>query len=265
MRLLRGGALPAGSLVLAAHADDEVVGAALLLARSPGCGVVHLTDGAPYDPRLRARSFRGERDGYARLRHAEAEAALALAGVPPARIHHLDGVDQEAARQIPRLVEHLAALLRRLRPPVLVLQPYEGGHPDHDAGAVVGRAAALLLGGAPGSAPVLLEMTGYHARDGGLVVGEFLPPTSEVIQIDPSDPELDLKQRMLHCHRSQAETLAPFRTGPERFRPAPSADFSRAPHPGELYSERMGWMRGETFRSLASAALDELGLPRALP
>src|SRR5436305_1115416 len=85
-------------------------------------------------------------------------------------------------------------------------------------------------------AALLLEMTGYHARDGGLVVGEFLPPTSEVIQIDPSDPELDLKQRMLHCHRSQAETLAPFRTGPERFRPAPSADFSRAPHPGELYS-----------------------------
>jgi LmbE family N-acetylglucosaminyl deacetylase len=264
MELLRDGDLPPSSLVLAAHPDDEVVGAAVLIARSPRCGVVHLTDGAPRDSRLWARSFRGDREEYARLRRSEAQEALALAGVAKARIHSLPGVDQDAARDIPRLARQLAALLRRLRPPVLVLQSYEGGHPDHDAASVIGRAAALLLRRDGEDTPVLLEMTGYHARDGGLVVGEFLSPEDHVVRIDPTEDERALKQRMLDTHRSQAETLAPFRVGPERFRPAPPADFSRPPHTGELFAERMGWMHGEQFRSLACAALDELGLPHTL-
>ena len=264
MELLRRGALPPSSLVLAAHPDDEVVGAAVLIARSPDCTIVHLTDGAPRDSRFWARSFRGDRGEYAQLRRAEAEEALALAGVARSRIHSLSGVDQEAAREIPRLARQLTSTLRRLRPSVLVLQSYEGGHPDHDAACVIGRAAALLLRRAGEQEPVLLEMTGYHARNGGLVVGEFLDPGNEVLRIEPSAAELALKQRMLDAHRSQAETLAPFRLGPELFRATPPADFSRPPHAGELYSERMGWMRGEQFRSLACAALDELGLPRTL-
>jgi LmbE family N-acetylglucosaminyl deacetylase len=264
MELLPGGALPPNSLVLAAHPDDEVVGAAVLIARSPTCGIVHVTDGAPRDTRFWARSFRGNRDEYARVRRAEAEEALALAGVPKTRIHCLSGVDQDAAREIPRLARELALLLRRLRPPVLVLQAYEGGHPDHDAAAAIGRAAALLLSRAHEQEPVLVEMTGYHARDGGLVVGEFLDPGHDVVRVDPSLAEVTLKQRMLDAHRSQAETLAPFRVGPELFRPAPPTDFSRPPHAGELYAERMGWMSGEEFRSLARAALTELGLPHTL-
>jgi LmbE family N-acetylglucosaminyl deacetylase len=264
MELLRGGVLPPSSLVLAAHPDDEVVGAAVLIARSPQCGIVYVTDGAPRDARFWARSFRGERSEYARLRRSEAEEALALAGVPKSRIHSLSGVDQDAAREISRLARELGGLLQRLRPPVLVLQAYEGGHPDHDAASVIGRAAALLLRRAREREPALIEMTGYHARDGGLVVGEFLDAGGDVVRIDPGAAELALKERMLDAHRSQSETLAPFQAGPELVRSAPRADYSRPPHPGELYSERMGWMPGEEFRSLACAALRELGLPHTL-
>jgi LmbE family N-acetylglucosaminyl deacetylase len=264
MELLRGEVLPPSSLVLAAHPDDEVVGAAVLIARSAQCGVVYVTDGAPRDPRFWARSFRGNRVEYARLRRSEAEEALALAGVRRSHIHSLSGIDQDAAREISTLARELAALLERLRPAALVLQAYEGGHPDHDAASAIGRAAALLLRRAHERAPTLIEMTGYHARNGGLVVGEFLDAGDDVVRIEPAAAEVALKQRMIDAHRSQSETLAPFQVGPELFRAAPRADYSRPPHAGELYSERMGWMPGEEFRSLACAALGELGLPHTL-
>jgi len=260
---LEGGALPPGSAVLAAHPDDEVVGAAVLLARSRGCRVIHLTDGAPRDRRLWPCAFTG-RSQYARLRRAEAARSLALAGVDGERIHGLGTIDQEAPRDLLRLARELAALLQRLRPPVLVIHPYEGGHPDHDAAALVGRAAAQILARAGLEAPRLVEMTSYHAAHGGLVTGVFLPDPAPQAEILASEAESALKHRMLAAHESQAATLALFPPGPERFRRAPPADFSRPPHPGETYSERMGWMRGEQFRCLAATALEELALPPVL-
>ena len=138
---------------------------------------------------------------------------------------------------------------------MLVLQPYEGGHPDHDAAAAVGRCAAFLLRGA-GPAPLLVEMTSYHARGAELVVGEFLPSAKPVTTLVATAAERALKRRMLECHQSQAETLAPFLAAQERFRHAAPADFAQRPHAGETYSERMGWMRGEAFCSLARAGFD---------
>jgi N-acetylglucosamine malate deacetylase 2 len=255
--------LPRGSAVLAAHPDDEVVGAAVLLSRSPGCHVVYTTDGVPRDTRLWPRSF-SSADDYARLRRAEAEAALALVGIERRSIHRLGGVDQESVREAARLARDLTELLAGLRPPVLVLQPYEGGHPDHDAAALVGRAAAALVARRGIEPPALWEMSSYHAGDATVAVGCFLPPRAAEAKLAPSAEERALKARMLALHGSQAQTLAAFGRAPEVFRRAPPADFSRPPHPGELHFERMGWMHGADFRSLAAAALGELGLPLLL-
>jgi LmbE family N-acetylglucosaminyl deacetylase len=249
--------------VLAAHPDDEVVGAAVLLARSRGGRVIHLTDGAPRDRRLWPRAF-ARRSLYVRLRRVEAARALALAGIDRERIHPLGGIDQEAPRALSGLARELAALLARLRPPVLVLHPYEGGHPDHDAAALVGRAAAAMLARAGLDAPQLVEMTSYHGANGSLATGAFLPDPAPQVEILASRAESALKRHMLAAHESQAATLALFPSGPERFRRAPPADFSRPPHPGETYSEKMGWMRGEQFRCLAATALEELALPPLL-
>ena len=261
--VLRGGSLPGGSAVLAAHPDDEVIGAAVLLARSPGCRVIHLTDGAPRDARLWPRGFSG-RSEYALLRRAEAGAALALVGIEPDRIHRVGAVDQEACRELARLARAVAALVARLRPPVLVIHAYEGGHPDHDAASFAGRAAADLLARGGLHALHLVEMTSYHASEGGFSAGSFLPDPQPQLEIVPSRAELELKRRMLALHESQSATLAAFPPGAERFRLAPPADFSRPPHPGKAHFEQMGWMGGEELRSLAAAALEELALPSVL-
>lgn len=250
-------------LIVAAHPDDETIGATWLLRHVARVVVVHVTDGAPRNPRLwSARSRR--REDYAHLRELEAERALSLAGVGPDRIRRLDFHDQETPLQLVRLSRELQALLEELAPSSVVVQPYEGGHPDHDSCAFAARAAVRLLGARTGAAPRLVEMTGYHRRGGGLVTGEFLPGGPPVVTRVLTGPERSLKRRMLGCFVSQSELLQPFRVDVERYRLAPAYDFTLPPPHAEehLHYEALGWhLRGDQWRALAEQALHQLRLP----
>ncbi|WNG41840.1 PIG-L family deacetylase [Archangium minus] len=241
-------------LVVAAHPDDEVLGASWLLLHGPGCHVVHVTDGAPRDA------------SYARLREREALAALALAGVPPNRLFSLGAADQEATQHLVTLTQCLVALLKALRPTLLVVHPYEGGHPDHDAAAFVSHAAVALMARAGRTPPALLEMTSYHRRQDSRVTGEFLPaPDGRLVAtVSFTEAECATKQRMLTCHASQARLLETFSVGQERYRTAPRYDFTRPPHQGTLqYEAHNSRMTGTHWRELARQALEALKLPEA--
>jgi LmbE family N-acetylglucosaminyl deacetylase len=179
---------------------------------------------------------------------------------------------------MPALARAVGAVIRALRPALVITHPYEGGHPDHDAAALIVHAAAARLRLRGGAAPMVVEMTSYHAGEGVLVTGELLrpqPPSpgsargadpagAEGVSIALSPDDLARKRRMLACFATQRRTLAPFSSVVERFRPAPAHDFTRPPHPGLLHYERLGWrLAGARFRELAAAALRELGLDPA--
>jgi N-acetylglucosamine malate deacetylase 2 len=254
---LRTRGLPPGSAVLAAHPDDETAFAGVLLCRSPGARVFHLTDGAPRDTSLWPRAYEGGRDEYAAVRRREAEAALAIAGVSPERIECLFGVDQEAIDSAVRLARTLAERLRALRPPALVLHALEGGHPDHDAAALVGRAAAALAGDA---APILVEMPSYHARGTDLAIAEFLPSSQPQVELELEPEAQERKERMIAAYESQAAVLQRLPVVRERFRAAADIRFADPPHEGPLFYEQKGWRGGAEWRALARSALEELRL-----
>jgi LmbE family N-acetylglucosaminyl deacetylase len=250
-------------LFLAAHPDDETLGASWLLRHSPGCYVVHLTDGAPRNPALRSPGAPPAREAYARLREREALAALARAGVSPQQLLTLGAVDQEATQELPLLTECLVALLKALRPSLLITHAYEGGHPDHDAAAFIAQAATALLERAGRSAPARVEMTSYHRRGRALVTGEFLPAGEGGLEstLELSGEDLAAKQEMLACYASQVRVLAALPVGWERYRAAPTYDFTRPPREGPLHDEAPGWRpEGERWRELAREALEALKL-----
>jgi LmbE family N-acetylglucosaminyl deacetylase len=251
------------TLVLAAHPDDEVIGAGARLPRLRGAALfAHVTDGAPVDDKdARANGF-ASREEYARARRRELMAALSLAGLDESSTRELGLVDQEASLRLASLAGRVAHLLHELRPSLLLTHPYEGGHPDHDATAFAAHAACRLLERAGEPAPALVEMTSYHNGPGGIQPGVFLPAAGcEETSLVLSNAERAFKQRLLECFPTQRQTLQYFSTDVEKFRRAPRYDFTRPPHDGTLFYEQFSWgMTGHRFRALAGAAMHELGL-----
>jgi LmbE family N-acetylglucosaminyl deacetylase len=255
-------------LIVAAHPDDDVLGAGALLTRTSKAVVVYVTDGAPRDGAdARAYGF-ADPAAYATARRREAEAALACAGIPQGRTLHLGIPDQGATFALERATLALEEALARFAPGLVLTHPYEGGHSDHDATAFATRAAlGRYHGGQSGAPPIVLgEFASYHAADGGVARGVFMPDPERPETVFPLDERTRrLKVEMLACHATQASVLAPFPLDPERFRCAPRYDFSRPPHPGPLLYERANsgasWgIDGPRWRAEAMAVSRRLGL-----
>jgi LmbE family N-acetylglucosaminyl deacetylase len=249
-------------LVVAAHPDDETIGAGALLGRLRAVEVVFITDGAPRDGEdARARGFSGI-ESYAAARRLEAKDALGLAGVAPAATTWLDISDKEAVRHLAELARRLEAFIVARQPSVVIGHPYEGGHPDHDATAFAVQLGCRRIERAGGIAPRILEFGSYHADPAGSGAPrrlEFLPADVEVITRPLDEGERRRKAAMLACYRSQGELLREFPADVERFRAAPPYDFSRPPHAGQLLYETFGWgATGAAWRRAAIEALEEL-------
>jgi LmbE family N-acetylglucosaminyl deacetylase len=253
-------------LVVAAHPDDETIGAAGLMTRLEQCHVFHITDGAPHDQRLWTAPGARTRGDYARIRRDELARALALAGLEPGCASSLGVADLEATRALTTIAQRVSALIIMLRPDFVVTHAYEGGHPDHDAASFGVWAANHMVARQGFTPPPIIEMALYHGRPGYPVTGQFLSwPGVVELELTLTDDERWRKQAMFDCYGSQALTLMPFRAlEVERYRMAPDYDFTRPPHDGPLlYEQHKLGMSGAEWREQAAHALRVLSLTGA--
>ncbi len=248
-------------LIVAAHPDDEVIGAGARLRRLRSAQFLHLTDGAsPDGVAARAAGFSGP-SAYARARRRELLQALDLAGIGPDRLRCFGLPDQSASRNLATLALRIVALLGELRPEIVLTHPYEGGHPDHDAAALAVHAASeLRKRRGERDLPVIIEFTSYHAGASGMETSRFLDDRGvRVLALNAEDRTL--KGMMLECFVTQRQMLSRFPVTTESFRPAPRYDFTRPPHPGRLWYEWFDWgMAGGEWRRNAAGALSSLGI-----
>ena len=248
-------------LFVVAHPDDEVIGAGgSLLSRFEHCQVVHVTDGAPANMLFARSAHFNIREDYANARREEGIRALSLAGILENQIIELGVIDQQLSYQLLSVVRQLSELFRQIEPQIVITQPYEGGHPDHDATAFAVHLARRTLYRENIKAPEILEMTSYHRRDESVVYSDFLPcDRNAVVTFMLSQQERSLKQKMFDCFQSQREILSGFPLGVERFRKAPPYNFTRSPHAGKLHYDYYDWgVTGQKWLSLAREALAEL-------
>jgi LmbE family N-acetylglucosaminyl deacetylase len=254
------GADPPRVLLVVAHPDDEAIGAGILLCGLPDATVVHVTDGAPRDNRAAKRRGFPNRDAYAQARRAEVMEALRLAGMDESRIRCLGLMDGEATFRMVELCHRIIDLMIELDPEIVLTHPYEGGHTDHDSTAFAVHLACGILRREGLPAPVILEMTSYHNRNGKRVRSQFLVRKNVPVKALELTPEEQLlKIRMFEQFVSQRECLTAFPVTVEQFRVAPRYAFTAPPHEGQLgYEQYCAAICGEEWRAHASRALEML-------
>lgn len=225
-------------MVIAAHPDDEIVGAGVVLAALPGLRVVHATDGVPADPRYAEWAGFDNPQAYRRARQMEARRALESLGLPATCLLRMGFEDQQLSRRLVPLTRALAALIDANRPDLLITHPYEGGHPDHDAVSFATHNVYPLLKQRGVPLPGLVEMTSYFSRDGERVVGEFAQADPAPVTLVLGEAGREHKARLYGCFTSQKDLLSRFPLEVERFRWAPHHDFSNPPDVPEILYDR---------------------------
>jgi LmbE family N-acetylglucosaminyl deacetylase len=249
-------------LVLVAHPDDETA-CATLLQRARDATVVFCTDGAPKSSFF-WNSY-GSAEQYAVVRSGEARRALEILGITsmyflrdPATQRLFS--DQELYRAVPEALTALtSAMTTQLD--AIVAPAYEGGHPDHDACSLL-----AYLVGCERNIPVW-EMPLYHRSEGGeLVHQQFLEPDGSEVTLCSTARELGRRAEMLAAYASQQDAPNFISASMELFRPQPTYDYCRPPHPGLLNYELWGWpMSATEVCGAFHACLVEFNANRELP
>jgi N-acetylglucosamine malate deacetylase 1 len=128
------------ALIFAPHQDDETFGCGGLIAlkcsQDVPVKVVFLTDGSQSHG-SQSKAGTQAHQPHILKRRQEAEAALAILGVPPTRTHFLNFQDGSLSRLNSEhrrdSVERLAELLQDFVPEEVYLPHHQDRHPDHEA------------------------------------------------------------------------------------------------------------------------------------
>ncbi|WAL40564.1 PIG-L family deacetylase [Brevibacterium sp. BRM-1] len=147
-------------VVLAAHPDDETLGAAGLIATAVAAGcdveVIVASLGEASHPDSPTHSPRE----LARVREAELHAAAECLGVEPAHVSVLGMPDGGIAAREEELVHAVVERLGEAAGTLLAAPYSHDGHPDHEAVGRAGRVAALRCDAELVEYPIWL----YHAQ-----------------------------------------------------------------------------------------------------
>lgn len=231
------------ALLLAAHPDDEVVGAAGWAWQYPGrLAVAFLTSGVPRDPKCFAPGFH-DPVAYAATRRAEAHAVWRRHPGNPS-LHFGPCTDQGLYMELERAGNWLQSLMSAHRPALILAPAYEGGHPDHDAANLLAAVAAQTAG-----IPTV-EYALYHLVGSAIVRQRFAGMSDRLL---PSSLAAHKRIALAH-YASQATVLADFSPAIESLRPLPGHDYSQPPANRPTVYESWGWAMTATEVCAALAA-----------
>lgn len=196
--LLGPGGEPARRLVVvAAHPDDETLGAAGLLLTAHEAGlsvdVLVLTDGEASHPQSPTHSP----ERLAELRRREVEHAVHDLA-PGARVSHAELPDGHVAAYPDDVVERLVGLLGDARHTLLVAPWRSDGHPDHEAAGRASAVAASRTGAALWEYPIWFWHWGDPDR----------APWGDLVAVPLPAAHRAAKRAAVDAHRTQVAPLS---------------------------------------------------------
>jgi LmbE family N-acetylglucosaminyl deacetylase len=222
-------------LILVPHPDDEVVGCAALIGRARAVGAqVHtllLTTGVPPVERL----WPWARAGYrARVETRLAEYERCRARLDTVEAGRLLIPSRTLKDHMPDAYALIRDAIEAIRPDILWVPAYEGGHQDHDT--------ANFLGSLFRDRIDVWEFSEYTFW-GGKVRSNWFPETSRTtMAIQLSAGERAEKRALLDQYASERGNLSHIGCECEVVRPMPSHDYGAPSHPPPLFYQRFQWV-----------------------
>ena len=222
-------------LFLAPHPDDELVAAAVSMARTRAAGgaihILFLTTGVPAPDQLWPWR-RADHATRVTTRRSEAlRVADALNSVP---IGFSEWPSRSLKSHIEQALAWISQCIREYAIEAIWVPAWEGGHQDHDV-------ANFLASHAANGRPVI-EFAEYNWAHGSSHWHRFAVPNGTETVLRLTGDEIGAKKRLLAMYRSEKANLGGVRFDQEMFRPLPAHDYGARPHSGPLWRERFHWV-----------------------
>ena len=185
-------------VVVAAHPDDETLGAGGLIGTATAQGIptslVVATAGEGSHPASPTHTPAA----LARRRRRELLAAASALGVEESRVTSLRVPDGQVDEHLDRVTAAIVALLGDGRDAVIVAPYRADGHPDHEAMGRAAAAAAHRTGALLAEYPIWM----WHASR------PVDAPVSRFVRMDLSPHAQAAKNAAIACHDSQVRSLS---------------------------------------------------------
>jgi LmbE family N-acetylglucosaminyl deacetylase len=221
-------------LVVGPHPDDCEFSAGRLIMRKKGQNtfVICMTDGRKGQEGTPGKVI--PEDEYAKLRIKESTKALSELHVDVNNIFFFGLPDQEIVTN-PYVIDKLAMIFRKVKPEFILIPPWEGAHPDHDACHLFSIVALKNLGYPFEN---VIEYGSYNNYGGQFRVQEFIPSKNAEHKLKPSPTEQERWNNIMKVFKSQLNQQKYYipKSTFEIFRQVPQYDYSKLPY-GDKQSE----------------------------
>jgi LmbE family N-acetylglucosaminyl deacetylase len=224
-------------LFLFAHPDDDVL----------ICGTMKMLidEGAEvHGAWLGSGDFLGQEQ----TRRAERSRAAKIMGLKEPRMHVLGVPDMHIVTDLEQAAVKVTALFARLKPDIVFVPAYEGGHPHHDAVNFLAYEASRRTG----LKPKLFEFPLYNATGPAYHwwwrINDFPPGGPPALSNPLNRAAVNAKYQIMRTYSSQWMYMIPARVASPRsqmlevgeiYRPCPpNRDHTIPPHDGMLSYER---------------------------
>jgi len=215
-------------LIVGAHPDDIEFSTGRLILKRNAINVhtLCLTDGRKGQEGTVKEKIPEE--DYVEIRISETKKAQERLGIKKENMYFFHAPDQSLVNN-PYIIDRLFLLIKKINPELILIHPFEGAHPDHDAAHLSSMIAAKNYGFDVNN---IIEFGSYNNYGGRFRVQEFIPMNSFEEKLLPGSNIQKEWNKMMTLFKSQINQQKDYipKSHYEIFRRLPNYDYSSLPY-----------------------------------
>ena len=187
-------------LIVGAHPDDVEFSTGRLILRRKGKNTyaICMTDGRKGQEGTPVKKLMLESD-YAKLRVTESTRALKEFNIDLSNMFFMNCPDLDLVSN-PYVIDKLFMIIRKINPDFVLIPPWEGAHPDHDATHLFTRVALQNFSFPKNK---IIEYGSYNNFGGKFNIQEFIPNNTHNNKFIPTPNEQKRWNNIMRTFKSQ--------------------------------------------------------------